>query len=237
MTGLEILTINDITILKKLLYIVRRIALTVLLLMLLALANTMAQNVVYKGDTTPLAVDSLPGNNYSWDLYRDSTINFATTPGDIPGTSFEFIGGNTGARVNVKWLVTGIYFFKVTAYDITGCTINLAVGKINVRESMPTAILIPPNPDGICLGQTAMLEVNLTGAGPWSLTYTDGTNSWTVKDINDSKYLLSVSPKVLTNYWITEVSDGNGKNTEPSAKVFIDVYPLPVISKIYPNSP
>jgi len=42
---------------------------------------------------------------------------------------------------------------------------------------------------------------------------------------------------VLTNYWITEVSDGNGKNTEPSAKVFIDVYPLPVISKIYPNSP
>ena len=221
---------------KKLLYIVRPIALAVLLLTLLALAPAMAQSGVYKGETTPLAVVEVLGDSYIWELYSDGTVNVAQVPGNCPVTSATFIGGNIGSTVNVKWLKTGIYYFKVTIMDPTGCSKNISIGKMEVFENLPTASLTPPVPNGICLGQTAVLEVNLTGAGPWSLTYTDGTNSWTVNDIIDSKYQLRVSPKLQTNYWITEVSDGNGKNTEPSAKVFIDVYPLPVISKIYPNS-
>jgi hypothetical protein len=205
--------------------------------MLLALAPARATIIVYQGDTTLLSVIDDPLNTYEWEIYDDGTVNVAIVPGNCPVTSASFIGSNTGASVNVKWLKPGIYYYKVTVSDLTGCSMNFKIGMIEVNEALSTATLSPPNPEGICLGQTAMLEVNLTGKGPWNLTYTDGTNIWTVNDINDSKYLLRVSPKVLTNYWITEVSDGNGKNTKPSPKVFIDVYLIPVISKIYPNSP
>ena len=54
--------------------------------MLSALAPAMAQtvvnqNVVYQGETTTLEVDSLTGDTYSWELYNDSTVNFATATG------------------------------------------------------------------------------------------------------------------------------------------------------------
>ena len=108
----------------------------------MAMAPAMAQTVVYVGDTTPLSVVPVPGDTYQWELYSDGTVNFATTAGNCPVTSATFIGGNTGPDVQVKWLKTGTYFFKVTAYDPAHCTDNLKIGMITVNAAQPTATIL-----------------------------------------------------------------------------------------------
>jgi hypothetical protein len=141
---------------KKLLYISRYPALAVLLLMLLALAPAMAQNnadktentattlnpngandtlpyvVANKGGITVMAVDSVDLDSYGWELYNDSTLNFAVAKGVDTSNFAEFVGGRVGHKVKVKWKETGLYFYRVTTYNVTGCTMNLKVGIIKV---------------------------------------------------------------------------------------------------------
>ena len=217
----------------RLLYIARYKALAVLLLQLMALAPAMAQNVVFQGETSTLAVEQKAADYYVWELYDDPTVDFAKVPGNCPVTSATFVGSNVGASVQVQWLKPGIYFYKVTAYDVTGCTMNLEIGKMEVKPSLPTAELLQPEPDWICIGEMALLEVKLTGVAPWEITYTDGSSFWTVSNITESTYNLQVSPPSTTQYWITSVKDVNATNLTPSARVVVVVNPKPDISKIY----
>ena len=220
---------------NRLLHDIERLALVVLLPLLMAMAPAMAQTFVYQGDTTPLSVVQVPGDTYQWELYSDGTVNFATTPGNCPVTSAVFVGGSTGPGVNVQWLKTGTYFFKVTAWDATNCTNNLKIGIIIVKDALPTATIMPPA--AICKGETASLEVVLTGTGPWNVTFTDGVTSWTVTAITSTPYLLTVNPKATSSYWVTQVTDQNGTNSVPSASVVLQVNPKPASSKIYLYQP
>lgn len=220
---------------KKLLYIARYPALAVLLLLLLALAPARAQNVVYQGETTQLGVEPQPNDTYKWELYRDSTKNFVTAVPDCPTSDAEFVGGNTGTPVNVLWKEPGIYIFKVTATDITGCTNNIAIGKMKVLPALPKAVLSPHDP--ICDGETASIEVILTGLAPWDITFTDGTDQWTVTGVTDPTYILRVHPSVPTWYWVSEISDKRGTNSVPSDKILLEVKPRPVSSPIYQYEP
>jgi hypothetical protein len=194
---------------KRLLYI-ERLALAVILLLLLALAPAKAQTPVRTGDTTPLAVDSLPNDSYEWSLYSNGTIDFATAPANCPVTSAFFVGGNIGATVNVKWLKAGIYFYKVTAHNASGCSMNLKIGTIEIKVGV-TAIITPPT-KAVCAGDPVLLEITFTGTAPWSFTYTDGTTERTVNGVNANPYTLIVNPVplVTTNYTVKSVSDING---------------------------
>ena len=212
-----------------------RLALVVLLPLLIAVAPAMAQTIVYQGDTTKLAVNQMPGDTYEWELYNVGSVNFATTPGNCPGTSADFVGGNTGPIINVNWLKTGTYFFKVTAIDAANCTNNLKIGMVTVKAARPTARIMPPT--AICTGVTDSLSVVLTGIAPWDVTFTDGTKIWTVPGISTTTYVLIVSPKTTTNYWITQVKDKNELNVEATEPVKLQVNPKPKSSKIYLYQP
>ena len=221
---------------KKRLYILRP-ALVALLLLLLALAPAMAQTVIYKGDTTPLAVDQVGSDSYTWELYDNGTGNFATKTDYCPTTSADFTGGKTGTSVNVKWLKAGTYFFKVTAMEgILGCASNFKIGMIEVKEALPTAVIA--DPPQICAGQPATLKITFTGTGPWSFTYTDGTTDVAGSAGMTNPYILIISPGPVTttDYWIKSLTDKNGTNTAtPSNKVTQEVNPLPTPSTIYHN--
>ena len=214
---------------KTLFNIARFTVLAILLYLLQALAPARAQNVVYQGETTPLSVVAEDGYSYEWELYDDGTANLAIVPGNCPVSSAFFVGGNVGATVNVKWMKPGIYYFKLTVWDVSGCGKNAKVGQMVVKENLPKAVITPPDPAGICAGVMTELEVTISGHGPWKLIYTDGTNLWTVTDINDTKSYLKVNPVVTTSYWITEVSNEIGTNTVPSDTVLLKVTPLPVL--------
>jgi len=220
---------------NRLLHDIKRLTLAVVLPLLMAMTPVMAQTIVYVGDTSPLVVVPVPGNTYQWELYSNGTIDFATSPGNCPVTSAAFVAGNTGPSVSVKWLKTGTYFFKVIARDGANCTNNLKTGIVMVKSAIPTAVITPPNP--ICIGETPLLSIALTGTAPWTITYTDGVQAWTVTAITNTPYQLTVSPKTTTNYWITQVIDQDGTNTIPSVSVVLQVNPKPAGSKIYLYQP
>ncbi len=134
---------------KKSLYITC-LALVVLLSMLLALAPAKAQTVVYQGDATPLNVVQNVNHTYEWELYSDFNVNFATTSGNCPVTSAVFVAGNIGSNVMVKWLLPGIYFFKVTARDAAKCAMNIKIGMIKVIPPDLKAVISGAAITGAC---------------------------------------------------------------------------------------
>lgn len=143
---------------NRLLHDIKRLVLTVFLPMLLVVAPAMAQNVVYIGKTSTLAVVAVPGHTYEWELYSDGTVNFATVPGNCPTASASFTGSKYGASVEVAWKAVGTYFFKVTARDAIGCAMNLKVGMLSV---------LPPEVQAVITGLTvagACQQVELDGA-------------------------------------------------------------------------
>lgn len=210
---------------------------------LLTVANAMAQVIVwdgispvYQGQTTKFAVDPVPGDTYTWDIYNDSTVNFAFDDGTAieDGQAILESGTLNGTSITVTWPEPGIYFYKVAAVDAAGCTNNLEVGRIWIREALPTAAL---RDTAICVGEPGVMTVDLTGHGPWEFTVTDGVNNYdfTTPAASDSifEFTFTPGPITTTEYWVSVVSDIYGTNTEPSEKATIIVHPKPEISRIY----
>lgn len=213
-----------------------------LLLCLFAGISVKAQTVVRQGETTTLHVTEMPGDTYVWELYSDSTVDFAITNGDPSPTAYaEFTGPNDQPTVNVLWKEAGTYFVKVTALDAAGCTNNLKVIIIRVLPPLPTAI-ITAGP-AVCVGEDITLTVALTGTGPWDFTYTDGVTEWTVNVPDTSKtppeiiHLININPGPAgtTQYWITSVTDRYGTNAVPGERTTQQINPLPTPSNIFHN--
>jgi len=121
--------------------------LLVVIPVLMAVASSTAQITVSTGQTSPLSVDPVAGDTYTWELYDTVTgVNFAVDQGNCPANEAFFAGGlQTGPVVNVTWLTPGVFFFKVTATR-ANCTMNLKVGKVIVLENLPTASIAQPSP-------------------------------------------------------------------------------------------
>lgn len=65
----------------------------------------------------------------------------------------------------------------------------------------------------ICEGETTSLRIRLVeGTSPWSVTYTDGTTSTTLNNINtaDRSTIVNVSPVNNTTYSLVAATDANG---------------------------
>lgn len=216
---------------RSLLSITRYIASALFVLMMMALAPAKAQTVVNVSDTTSLSIVEVPGDTYLWELYSDPTVDFALNAGNCPTSEADFVGGNSGATVRIKWIKTGTYFFKVTAINGSGCTNNLKIGQITVVESIPTATISPPTE--ICRGDSATLNINLKGTPPWDITLTDGTTIWTKSGIGTTPFQWKISPKITTKYWFSQVTDATNTNLIPSEQVELKVNQKPKSSKIY----
>jgi hypothetical protein len=205
---------------------------------LLSLTQIRAQgDTVCVGGSSFWAVEPMPGNTYTWELYNDvDGINLAMVPGNCPGSEAYFAGGvNTGDSVEVICLAAGTYFIKVTATD--SCTNNIKIGKIEVVPCMSYAEFLEPPP--VCSGDTALLTVEVEGAtGPWDISYTDGTTVWTIEGIETSPHTFQHVPTPTAagsyTYWIISVTNPYGMtNTDPSDPVLLIVKPKPVTSPIY----
>jgi hypothetical protein len=218
---------------KRLIYHIIRLLLAFLPVAFIVAPAT-GQVEVYQGDTTRLSVEQMPGDTYRWDLYRDSTVNFANTDGDvlIPGEAYFVDAINTGPAVDVVWIQPGIYFFRVMAYDPVMCTNNLKVGRLVVKEALPEVVL---EGDSVCIGDPATLTLNLSGEAPWDVTYTNGTDTWTVEGITENVHEIIIPTNAVGTfeYWVTELTDANGTNYSPSEKTKITIYPNPTNSRIY----
>ena len=137
----------------------------------------------------------LTGNDapplYSWAPTAGLFLDAAAT---IPYT-----GGNV-AGVYAQPLVTTNYIASSTAPN--GCQ-SKDTATINVR----VAGGVISGDNTICAGGSANLSVVLTGTGPWTFTYTDGTTPVTISGVNASPYVFAVNPVANTTYTLVSVTD------------------------------
>jgi len=131
-----------------------------------------------------------------WDFsYSDGTT---TTPVSGVGSPYT---------LNVSPSISSVYTL-VSAVDLNGCNAVSLSGSANVvMNPRPTAVL--SGSQNICLGQTANLNVVLTGTAPWNITYSDGTTSASIV-AGSSPFSLPVTPGTTSTFTITGLSDATG---------------------------
>jgi gliding motility-associated-like protein len=109
--------------------------------------------------------------------------------------------------------------YTLTLRNIAGC--DSVVTLILTVNPLATATITEPST--ICLGTSKTISISLTGTGPWNVTYTDGTNNYTIRNIASSPYLLTVTPTSTTTYSLLSVQDGKCTNNNPNSSVTITV--------------
>ncbi|PWT73119.1 MAG: hypothetical protein C5B59_14365 [Bacteroidetes bacterium] len=105
----------------------------------------------------------------------------------------------------------GTYYIKAKAQ---GSCFTIMPVEVAFNQA-PTAVF---NGDqSICQNANAQLTISLTGNVPWNITYTDGANTYTIKNITTPSYTLTVSPAITTTFTILSVSDAACSNATPSS--------------------
>ena len=126
-------------------------------------------------------------------------------------------------------LAAGDYNFIVE--DGNGCRAEL---DVTITEA-PAATATIHGDATICDGNATDITVDLTGTGPWSVTYTDGTTPVTVNNILTSPYVFSVNPAANSAYTLVSVSaDGCPSIINGSASVSVTQHAIPVFNQIDP---
>lgn len=96
------------------------------------------------------------------------------------------------------------FSFTLTTVDADG---NVSVSDVMTLSQYPEATATLSGTGYVLAGGTAQLGVALTGTAPWTLVYSDGTNTNTVSDVQTSPYILTVAPSATSTYALESVTD------------------------------
>ncbi|MCF8296180.1 MAG: lamin tail domain-containing protein [Saprospiraceae bacterium] len=107
--------------------------------------------------------------------------------------------------------------------QITGSPIDSVYSYV---RTLPT-VAITEDSVFHCYGDSSMVTFNLTGAGPWDITISDGTNS-DVETVTSSPWTPYADDMTSMWYYITSITNANGCTTSGMLdSIYINVYPLP----------
>jgi len=187
------------------------------------------------------AVDNLTSNG-GWDIFlgkylADGTYQCAFgigSSGDDFGVDIEIAG-------NDRFYLAG--GFLGNNIDFTPTPSTYFLNSNGNRDAFLVKYFWPPNtlPTGtvtgntICPGQPAQFTFNaLTGTSPFTLIYSDGTNSYTQTNVQSGvPFNLQVNPTVTTTYTVTLVQDAvrcSPQNTSPGITATITVTTCNVVT-------
>jgi gliding motility-associated-like protein len=77
----------------------------------------------------------------------------------------------------------------------------------------------------ICSGMATIINLNLSGVGPWTVVYSDDSASYTIDSITVSPYKLNVAPSRTTTYRITSVTGNKCLNPNLNIPFTVEVIP------------
>jgi len=153
----------------------------------------------------------------------NSTITASGSGGGATYNIYSDAGGTTFVSTTatpVAPVTTTTYYVQA---DLGGCTSNLIPVTITVTAS-PTATV--SGGGTICAGQSIPnVSIALTGTGPWNVTYTDGSSSFSITT-NSSPYVISGGAD--GTYTVTAVSDATCTGTD-SGSASITTNALPTV--------
>jgi gliding motility-associated-like protein len=110
--------------------------------------------------------------------------------------------------------------------DNRGCLGNSLGGPVSINvNNLPTSEI--SGDDVTCYGEETELIFDQTGAGPWTITYTNGSQNFTFTT-SFNRHFEPVSPTVTTTYTLVSVVDSNSPNNcngTVSGSVLKEVFP------------
>jgi hypothetical protein len=165
------------------------------------------QDVVY-GILNPVST-----SDYTW--YLSDPAAGAIDSSQAPNDSI----------IQIDWgITTGTYTLNAYETTSTGCIGDTITLDITIR-ALPTIAIVG---DSVCSGELATMTVTLTGQAPWTVDYTDGTNTFST-NANSSPHTFSVGPYTSSQtISITGVVDSYScaaTGTLPTANVGIVALP------------
>lgn len=188
-------------------------------------------------DTVEFRVVDLPGlptDRYTWDIYRDSTVNFATEKGDVGPVPYFVNDMYQGDAVRVTGLGAGRYFVRIMIWNEEICTNNLLVYLLDITAHIPYAVLYG---DSVCYGEPTTLRIVFTGSGPWDILVTDSDGAIAINLMGETENEKTVSlpplPVGPTEFHIVQVADKCTVNDQIVEKTVVHIYPRPSNSRIY----
>lgn len=121
---------------------------------------------------------------------------------------------------------TGHVKLVMTAFGSLTCSneIHRDTMELNIRP-LPTSILTGSGT--VCAGNSAQLNVLLTGTPPWSISYTDGLDVFTINNILQTPFEFLTYPQVTCSYTVTSLNDKYCTGTEMYGSALIYVNPKP----------
>ncbi len=116
---------------------------------------------------------------------------------------------------------SGCVDFSDPCFSVGGC-VDV------VFNELPTATLM--GTVDICAGETAQLEINLTGTGPWDVTYQDAGGNVQTVTANVTPFILDINTANSTIITLTDVVDANGcSNTIIGNSATVNVNQVPQV--------
>ncbi|KIC89074.1 hypothetical protein HY58_18835 [Flavihumibacter sp. ZG627] len=154
-------------------------------------------------DITTAAITAGSDADLGLSYWRDESATIALSgPGAIPQS--------------------GTYYIR--AVNSNGCT---EVKPVNVVVHALPEVSIS-GVDSLCLGLITDLTIRLKGTGPWSFSYSDGSQTYTINNHGSDLYKLKVKPNATTKYTILSVSDRNCSITANGIEHTLWItYPIP----------
>ncbi|MFN8341234.1 MAG: gliding motility-associated C-terminal domain-containing protein [Cyclobacteriaceae bacterium] len=143
----------------------------------------------------------------------------------VTGGTVTAGGTNTDNTVTVTWSTSGAGTVSVNYTDSNGCSAG-APTTLPVTISDPATAALSGT-TSICVGGTATLSIALTGAAPWNIDYSDGSNTITINGIGSSPYTLAVNPLFSTTYTLVDVTDSGCGPGTVSGNAVVTVNPIP----------
>lgn len=221
------------------------------MMVLISAASAAGQVItIYPNQIVDFSVEQEPaGSTYKWEIYCESDfgVNMAQTAGTCPDG--EVVSGQGTKDAQIRFTKPGVYLVKIEVWDPVDCTNNMEFYRVEVEESLPTALLdLAPNEICITVDPTkpefALIGISFTGTQPWKFTLEAGTydedGNFVVWDrteydnVTTNPMEITVSPTVTTIYRVVDLYDNNGgPQPEPSNSVTLTVHPLPTNSPIY----
>ena len=151
----------------------------------------------------------------SYQLYRGSTAVGSPQAG-------------TGAAISFGDQTVGTYTVKATD-DITGCTRDMTGNAVITENPRPTSNLPYANYE-TCIGGTVIIEVELTGTGPWNITWSDGHVQ---NNVNQNPAQRSVIVNENKIFSITGLTDSTGCSaTSMTGTSTVTVFPPPTAAVV-----
>jgi hypothetical protein len=156
-----------------------------------------------------------------------SSGNAASVPDAGAGAAYTWsigngsiTGGNGTRQITYTAGAAGSVSLGVTVLGGNGCSSTSS--QVVPTNPLPTAALSGPSTG--CAGQPTVLTVALTGRGPWTVTWTDGTVQ---SGVYPGPATRAVSPLTDTTYALSSVSDVTGCSGSVSGTVALTVKPVP----------